>query len=169
MDITVTIVCVSIDFWKYSEAKSLEGLKQYKNTMTAIPPTRSYLGLSLRLQVVSGIIFIGSLLSLSDIVSVIPIHWVLAFGVLYAIGFLQLILLRTLLQKVKYSVHASMVIALIAVVLSGLVWASLLVKFGLDWRILPLIANTTIDFVLFWCLFEVQRAGGIKQAFLVSE
>ena len=137
--------------------------------MTAIPPTRSYLGLSLRLQAVSGIIFIGSLLVLSDIVSIIPIHWVLAFGVLYAVGFLQLILLRTLLQKVKYSVHASMVIALNAVVLSGLVWASLLVTFGLDWRILPLIANTTIDFVLFWCLFEVQRAGGIRQAFLVPE
>jgi hypothetical protein len=137
--------------------------------MTAMPPTRSYLGLSLRLQAVSGIIFIGSLLALSDIVSIIPIHWVVAFGVLYAVGFLQLILLRTLLQKVKYSVHASIVIALIAVVLSGFVWASLLVTFGPDWRILPLIASTTINFVLFWCLFEVQRAGGIMQAFLVSE
>ena len=137
--------------------------------MTSIPPTQSYLGLSLRLQAISGIMLIGSLLSLSDIVGSIPPHWVVASSVLYAIGFLQLIILRTLLQKAKYSVYASMVVALIAVILTGFVWASLLVTFNPDWRLLPLIANTTINFVLFWCLFEVQRAGGIMQAFLVSE
>jgi len=137
--------------------------------MTSIPPTQSYLGLSLRLQAISGIVLIGSLLSLSDIVGSIPPHWVVAFSVLYAIGFLQLIILRTLLQKAKYSVYASMVVALIAVILTGFVWASLLVTFNPDWRLLPLIASTTINFVLFWCLFEVQRAGGIMQAFLVSE
>ena len=136
--------------------------------MTSIPSTRSYLGLSLRLQAVSGIVFIGSLLALSDIVPIIPTTWVVAFGVLYAVGFLQLILLRTLLQRVKYSMQVSMGIALIAVILSGLMWASLLVTFNPDWRYLPLIASTTINFVLFWCLFEVHRAGGIKSAFLLK-
>jgi len=168
MDITVTIIC-DYGFLEIIGSQVFRRIKANKRAMTAIPPTRSYSGLSLRLQAVSGIIFIGSLLTLSDIVSIIPIHWVLAFGVLYAIGFLQLILLRTLLQKVKYSVHASMVIALTAVILSGLVWASLLVTFGPDGRILPLIASTTINFVLLWCLFEVQRAGGIMHAFLDSE
>lgn len=137
--------------------------------MTAIPPTRSTIGLALRLQAVSAVLIIAGLLTLSDIISLISISWVLAIGVLYACGFLQLIILRTLLQKVKYSVHASAVVALLASALSTLIETQLLVVIGLDWRLLPLTGLVIVNIVLFYCFFNIHLNGGIESAFLLED
>ena len=137
--------------------------------MTAIPPTRSTIGFALRLQAVSAVLIIAGLLTLSDIVPLISIIWVIAIGVLYACGFLQLIILRTLLQKVKYSVHASAVVALLASILSTLTEANLLIVIGLDWHVLPLTLLVIVNIVLFYCFFNIHLDGGIESAFLLED
>jgi hypothetical protein len=137
--------------------------------MTAIPPTRSTIGLVLRLQAVSAVLIIAGLLTLSDIIPLISTSWVIAIGVLYACGFLQLIILRTLLQKVKYSVHASAVVALLASALSTLTETQLLIVIGLDWRLLPLTVLVIVNIVLFYCFFNIHLNGGIESAFLLED
>lgn len=137
--------------------------------MTAIPPTRSTIGLALRLQAASAVLIIAGLLTLSDIIPLISISWVIAIGVLYACGFLQLIILRTLLQKVKYSVHASAVVALLASALSTLTETQLLIVIGLDWRLLPLTGLVIVNIVLFYCFFNIHLNGGIESAFLLED
>jgi hypothetical protein len=136
---------------------------------TQLPPFRTHLGKALRLQVVSALLLIGSLLSLSDIIPLISMEWVIVLGVLYAVGFLQLIILRTLLQKVKYSVYAAAGVSLVAAVLTGLTWMSLFTVISPEWRSLPLIASTVINIVLYYSLLEVHRKGGIKSAFLPED
>ena len=106
---------------------------------------------------------------LSDITPLISIEWVIVFGVLYAIGFLQLIILRTLLQKVKYSIHAAAGVSLIATVLTGLTWMSLLTEISPVWKALPLIVSTVVNIVLYYSLLEVNRKGGIKSAFVPED
>lgn len=106
---------------------------------------------------------------LSDIISSISIEWVIVFGVLYAIGFLQLIILRTLLQRVKYSVHAAAGVSLIATILTGLTWMSLLLDISPVWKALPLIAGSVINIILYYSLLEVNRKGGIGSAFLPKD
>lgn len=136
---------------------------------TQLPPFRTHLGKALRLQVVSALLLIGGLISLSDIIPLISIEWVIVFGVLYAIGFLQLIILRTLLQKVKYSVHAAAGVSLIATVLTGLTWMSLITEISPVWRSLPLIVCTVVNIVLYYSLLEVNRKGGIESSFLPED
>ncbi|MHA1963697.1 MAG: hypothetical protein ACW97G_03860 [Candidatus Thorarchaeota archaeon] len=133
---------------------------------TQRPPTQSYLELALRYQVVSAILIIGGLLPLSSIFPLISIGWVIAIGVLYALGFLQLIILRTLLQKVKYSVHAAGVVALLAGFLSSATETQLLFVIGLDWRLLPLIVLVIVNIVLFYFFFNIHLDGGIKSGTL---
>ena len=106
---------------------------------------------------------------LSDIIPLISTEWVIVFGVLYAIGFLQLIILRTLLQKVNYSVQAAAGVALIAAILTGLTWMSLLTEISPVWRAIPLIAGSVINIILYYSLLEVNRKGGIKSAFLPED
>lgn len=130
---------------------------------TQLPPFRSYLGLALRLQVVSALLIIGGLLTLSDVIPLISNGWLIAFGVLYALGFLQLIILRTLLQKVKYSVHAAGVVALLAGLLSTLIQTQLLFVIDLDWRLLPFILLVTVNIVLFYCFFNIHVDGESSQ------
>ena len=137
--------------------------------MTAIPPTRSTIGLALRLQAVSAVLIIAGLLTLSNIIPLISSSWVIAIGVLYACGFLQLIILRTLLQKVKYSVHASAVVALLASALSTLTETQLLIVIGLDWRLLPLTVLVIVNIVLFYCFFNIHLNGGIESAFILED
>lgn len=106
---------------------------------------------------------------LSDIIPSISTEWVIVFGVLYAIGFLQLIILRTLLQKVNYSVQAAAGVALIATILTGLTWMSLLTEISPVWRALPLIAGSVINIILYYSLLEVNRKGGIGSAFIPED
>ena len=136
---------------------------------TQLPPFRTPLGKALRLQVISALLLIGGLLMLSDIIPLISTEWVIVFGVLYAIGFLQLIILRTLLQKVNYSVQAAAGVALIAAILTGLTWMSLLTEISPVWRAIPLIAGSVINIILYYSLLEVNRKGGIKSAFLPED
>ena len=130
---------------------------------TQLPPFRTYLGMALRLQVVSALLIIGGLLTLGDVISLISPSWLIAFGILYAIGFLQLIILRTLIQKVKYSVHAAAVVALLAAQLSILNWSHLLTVIGLEWRSFLLIASTITNVILFLCLPRIHLYGGLSQ------
>lgn len=168
MDITLTINRVGGNV-KVEGGRISPMNKSEVSFQTQLPPFRTHLGKALRLQVVSAILLIGGLLSLSDIIPLISIEWVIVFGVLYAVGFLQLIILRTLLQKIKYSVHAAAVVSLVATVLTGLTWMSLFTEISPVWRSLPLIASTVINVVLYYSLLEVHRKGGIKSAFLPED
>ena len=168
MDITLTINRaggnVKVEGGRINRMSSSEVSFQ-----TQLPPFRTPLGKALRLQVISALLLIGGLLMLSDIIPLISTEWVIVFGVLYAIGFLQLIILRTLLQKVKYSVQAAAGVALIATILTGLTWMSLLTEISPVWRALPLIAGSVINIILYYSLLEVNRKGGIKSAFVPED
>ena len=168
MDITLTINRVGGNVKVEGGSISLMSSSE-ASFQTQLPPFRTPLGKALRLQVISALLLIGGLLMLSDIIPLISTEWVIVFGVLYAIGFLQLIILRTLLQKVKYSVQAAAGVALIATILTGLTWMSLLTEISPVWRALPLIAGSVINIILYYSLLEVNRKGGIKSAFVPED
>ncbi len=165
MDITLTMNSVGGNV-KVEEERIMPMSGSDVSFQTQIPPFRTYLGMALRLQVVSALLIIGGLLTLSDVISLIPIGWLIAFGVLYAIGFLQLIILRSLIQKVKYSVHAAGVVALLAAQLSILNWSYLLTVMDLDLRMLILIATAITNVVLFLCFVKIHSEGGIQKTTL---
>jgi len=133
--------------------------------MTTLPPTRSYLGLGLRLQVVSGLLIIADSLALSNVFPLIGTVWGITLGSLLVIGILQMIILRFLIQKETYSVTAAAAAALTAMQLAILNWSQLLTVIGVGWRLFPQIVILITNAVIFICFLKVHLEGGIKSAF----
>ena len=75
-----------------------------ESSQIQIPPARSYLGLGLRLQIISGLLIIADSLTLSNVFPLIGTVWGLTLGFLFVIGILQMVILRSLIQKETYSV-----------------------------------------------------------------
>lgn len=143
-----------------------------ERSQTQIPPLQSHLGLALRLQIISPLLIFSGLLTLHDVIATFGNSWIIAAGVLYAIAFLQLIIVRTLLQKERFSVHAAIVLALLASLLLLLISDQLLIVIGLDWRLFPLFllsTNVVVNIVLFYHFFIIHQEGGIKSAFLPKD
>jgi hypothetical protein len=138
---------------------------------TEIPPMQSHLGSALRLQVISPLLIFFGLLTLSDVISVFGDICIIAAGVLYAIAFLKLVILRALLQKERYSIHAAAILALLASLLLLIISDQLIFVVSLDWLLIPvflLSANVVVNIVLFYHFFCIHQDGGIKSAFLAK-
>lgn len=153
---------------------------------TQIPSTRSAIGLVLRLQVISPLLIFITLLMLRDVISMLGHYHIIATYALYAlypIGFLQLIVLRALLQKEKYSIYAAAILAALVSLFSMISTDPLSlsiaidslyrpVEIALDWRWFPyflLWTNSIINLVSFSCFVNIHWDGGIKSAFLSKD
>ena len=140
-----------------------------ESSQIQIPPARSYLGLGLRLQIISGLLIIADSLTLSNVFPLIGTVWGLTLGFLFVIGILQMVILRSLIQKETYSVPVAAAAALTAMQLAILNWSQLLTVIGAGWRLFPLIVILITNAVIFICFLKVHLEGGIKSAFLPKD
>jgi len=85
------------------------------------------LGKAIMVQVVSAILIIGGTLFFGPPGT--DILWLTIVGILYAIGFIQMLLTRYLLQKEKNGILAAIIISLLAMlfsVIAAIIWGVLL-------------------------------------------
>ena len=83
----------------------------------------SPLGIAIMVQVLSAILIIGGTLYFGPPGS--EMIWLIVVGVLYAIGFVQLLLTRYLLQREKNGIVAAVIVAILAMLFSfanAIIW-----------------------------------------------